>query len=763
MVLHIKGIVQGVGFRPFVYRLSRKFNLAGFVANDPRGVVVEIEGQRDNVRGFIKALLKNPPSVSRIESVEKKQTAPTGEAFFRIKKSGGGEKELVIPSHDLGLCNRCLDELFDETDRRFEYPLINCTQCGPRFTITEKTPYDRKNTTMRSFTMCPACAKEYSTAGSRRFHAQPNACYACGPGIALTRDLSRVTFARSRLATEAVLRQAVKHIYQGRLLAVKGVGGYHICANAKDRRAILRLRQKKHRPDKPFAVMTRDLRFIKTVCFIDAKERELLTSNRRPIVLLRIKKKLPWMKEIAPGQEYLGVMCAYAPLHYLLFKVAQDHDQSPVLVMTSANKKDAALIYTEHGLSSVKDVVDFFLIHNRPIHARCDDSIVRVVQTKEIMIRKTRGYTSDTFKLAAKQEILGCGAELKNMFAITKHGRVIVSPYIGDLNNSATYEAFTQTLSHYAKLFDFSPAVVAHDHHPGYLSTRYAHTVKGARLIAVQHHHAHLASCLLEHSLTEKVIGVCFDGTGFGLDGTAWGGEFLIANRRQFVRAAHFRHVGLIGADKAVQEPARIALFILNALQRGARAQTKFGCVAHFDAKTRAILTRLIAQGDYFKSSSAGRLFDAAASLLGLHHAIRHEAQAAIALEMLAMRHCGKSNAAYPFTITRKDSCLVIDWQPLFESLIEELIRGKEKAAIAYRFHTSLAAVIKTVACRLRQEQGINKAVLTGGVFQNSLLLKLAVRSLEKEDFAVYHHHRLPFNDGAIALGQTVVANENLK
>lgn len=757
--LTVHGIVQGVGFRPFVYNLACGFNLSGFVYNNTTGVVIEIQGETSTINRFIKELRDKTPEISSIKNIQKENLPVIPqEKDFLIKKSETHYEKFVFVAYDLSICSDCFNELFEKNNRRLLYPFINCTNCGPRYTITKNIPYDRKNTTMKSFEMCPDCLKEYNNPSDRRFHAQPNACFACGPKIALGRQKKDMNFKTLTTRTiEGFLEKSADLISQGKIIAIKGIGGYHIACDASIIPTVKLLREKKKRSTKPFALMADNLQTIENICFINKKEKELLLSPRRPIVLLEIKKQTEWMKAAAPNQRFLGIMLAYAPLHYLLFDSLKRRQPNPILIMTSANLKDFPLIKDESRIFKLKNFVSYVLAHNRPIHTACDDSISRVYNNKEYSIRKARGYTPDFFEFSVKQPVLGCGAELKSCFSITKNNYLITSQYIGDLKNYPNYRFFLETLAHFKKIFDFNPQVVAYDLHPGYLSSQYAVSLNNVTKIPVQHHYAHAASCMLEHNLNQKVIGVIFDGTGLGSDGKIWGGEFLVCDTQGFRRAAHFDYFGLLGADKAVQEPFRTAVYILYDIFKNQFDSLDINFTRRIPEKTKRLLVSLIKSKNYVSCSSAGRLFDATASLLGLKDEITYEAEAAILLEMLAYKYKGKKVTPYTFEI-RKGNIIRINWQPLFAEIITDITAKKDKSLIAYKFHYTLACIITETCRQLRVKYNLNKIVLSGGVFQNWLLLTLSTGLLRKNKFQVYTHSRFPCNDSCISSGQAAIA-----
>ena len=507
--------------------------------------------------------------------------------------------------------------------------------------------------------------------------------------------------------------------------------------------------------------MVEDLNTLSEICNISAAEKKLIESIARPITLLEIKKNASWIAAAAPSQNFLGAMLCYAPLHYLIFHYLKKIQKFPVLVMTSANRGDFPLVANEEELFQIEKYADYFFVHNRPIQVKCDDSIARVFQNKEIIIRKARGYIPDFTNFKHKKNILACGAELKNTFSLASKGHIVSSPYLGDLKNYENYELYLKTLSHYKKILDFKPEVVAHDLHPDYLSTQYALSLKGVQKIAVQHHHAHLAGCLFENNVEKKAIGVCFDGAGLGPDGNIWGGEFLVADKRNFTRAGHFKYFGLLGADKAAVIPARVAFYLLYDIYGENLFKLNLGCVKYFKEREKNIFCGLIKDKETIMTSSAGRLFDAVASVLGIKHAISYEAEAAVSLEMAAGRH-KLSDGCFGFSINKEQGVYIINWQNIFSGIIEDLKARKNKETIAYKFHFTCAKIIREMSVILRNDYGINDIAISGGVFQNFLLLNLAVKLLEKEGFNVHYHKRIPANDSGVSMGQAVIANEKI-
>jgi hydrogenase maturation protein HypF len=752
--LHITvhGTVQGVGFRPYVYGLATKNGLAGFVLNDTTGVKIELEGELSALQSFLRALRERPPPLASVERIVCRVLPLKGGSGFEIAGSRVEESRQVRVAPDTAACDDCLRELFDPSDRRYRYPFINCTSCGPRFTITKDVPYDRKRTTMSVFRMCVDCAHEYRDPSSRRFHAQPNACPRCGPRATLLDVNGR------EVRDEDPISRAAQLLRTGNILAVKGMGGYHLACDAFDDEAVARLRRNKRREDKPFALMAPDLDAVRELCFVDAAEEALLRSRRRPIVLLRQKQPDRVAHDVAPGNRYLGIMLPYTPLHHLLLA-----DTRLTLVMTSGNLSEEPIAYRDgEALQRLGGIADAFLMHDRGIHMRCDDSVTRVVDKRELIVRRSRGYAPEPIRLAVRfaQPVLACGAHLKNTFCLGKDGHAVLSHHIGDLENYETLSSFAEGVEHFKRLFDIEPSVVSYDLHPEYLSTQYALGLESGAKIGVQHHHAHIASCMAENGLAGPVIGVAFDGLGYGTDGAIWGGEFLIADLAGYKRAAHFRYVPLAGGDTAIRQPWRAALsYTLDALGKNP-ISLKLPGWEEISPKKLALVSSMMRQGlNTVRTSSCGRLFDAVASILGLRHEVNFEGQAAIELEMASLPGV---EGAYPFEIHSGDPSQ-IDMGPAIAGIVGDAQTRLEAGFIAAKFHNTLIAVVLDVCRQLRQLEGLKQVCLSGGCFQNMLLLQGVVRALEGGDFAVYRNHRVPPNDGGIALGQAVVANEKMR
>jgi hydrogenase maturation protein HypF len=735
--IRVEGIVQGVGFRPFVYNLATGLGLAGFVGNDVDGVFAEVEGPQAAVSEFLRELERNPPPLARIERVTAQPMTPGGGTSFAIAPSGPAGPRRALISADTATCPDCLRELADPADRRYRYPFINCTNCGPRFTIVRDVPYDRPFTTMAAFAMCAACASEYHDPADRRFHAQPTCCLACGPTLTVHDQTGKPL-------PGDPLTQAAELLSNGQILAVKGLGGYHLAVDGTCDQAAAALRTRKHREDKPFAVLAAGLAQARDLVEIDEAAAALLTAPARPVVLLPRRPDAAVAPAVAPGNRSLGVMLPYTPLHHLLVRAV-----ARPIVLTSGNVSDEPIAYRDDdALERLAPIADAFLRHDRAIHIRTDDSVARTFRGRPMLIRRSRGYVPEPVRVPAgfPRPVLACGAELKNTFCLAKGEHAFVSHHIGDLENAETLRSFTDGIDHFRRLFDIEPQVVAHDLHPEYLSTKYAVDLDGADLQPVQHHHAHIASCLAEHGADGPVIGVAFDGTGYGTDGTIWGGEFLIAGLAGFTRAGHLAPVPMPGGAAAIRQPWRMAAAYL------ARDDLD---VARRHADRWAAVTAMAAKGvNAPLTSSAGRLFDAAAAILGVRDTINYEGQAAIELEQRAEP---AEAAAYPAAVVAGDP-FQIRAADLLNALISDLTAGVPAPIIAARFHHGVAAAIEAGCVLARERHGLGTVALSGGVFQNMLLLNATVARLEARGFRVLTHSRFPCNDGGISLGQAVIA-----
>ena len=737
--------MQGVGFRPFAYALAVRLGLGGLVGNDGAGVFVEVEGEPAAVGAFCRGLEREAPPLAVIERVTVEEIPPRGERGFAIVPSrGGGERQTLI-SPDTATCADCLRELFDPADRRYRYPFVNCTNCGPRFTIVKDVPYDRPFTTMAGFAMCDACAREYHDPADRRFHAQPVCCPACGPRLRLVgRDGAPVE--GDPIARTAALLRA------GLVVAVKGLGGYHLAADAASTPAVAALRSRKHREDKPFALMVPDLAAARRLCHLDAAEERLLASPRRPIVLLARRDGAAVAEPVAPGNRSLGLLLPYTPLHHLLAA-----ELAAPFVLTSGNVSDEPIAYRdEDAFQRLAPIADAFLTHDRPIHIRTDDSVSRVFRGHELPLRRSRGHVPQPLPLPWRlpRPLLACGAELKSTFCLAKGSHAFVSHHIGDLENYETLRAFTEGVEHFRRLFDVTPELVAHDLHPEYLSTKYAHDLTGVELLGVQHHHAHVAACLADNGEEGPVIGVAFDGLGYGADGTLWGGELLVADLAGFERAGFIEPVPLPGGAAAIREPWRMAAAHLDAAFDGAVPE-RLAVVRRNAARWRQVVEIARAGLASPPTSSAGRLFDAVAAILGVRDTINYEGQAAVELEQ---RADPAERGAYRAAIAGTRPPLRIQGADLVRAVVEDLGRGVAPAVIAARFHNGLAEAVAGACALLREATGLSAVALSGGVFQNLLLLERLVALLELRGFRVLRHRRVPPNDGGISLGQAAVA-----
>lgn len=758
----VRGIVQGVGFRPFVYHLAHEHGLGGYVLNSSSGVTIEIEGPEPALDAFMAAMNDHPPPLARIETVQMTDAAVAGEEQFVIRESAPEENEFVLVSSDIATCPECWREVLDPADRHYAYPFTNCTNCGPRYTIIQNIPYDRPLTTMSSFEMCPSCTGEYHDPANRRFHAQPNACGDCGPAIALEDNFE---FAESqdghREPSLAVLQQVREALRKGKIIAIRGIGGFHLACDAENQDAVRALRARKKRSDKPFALMARDLAAVEQFCEVTEEDRELLLSPERPIVLLKRKKANKIADGVAPGNVMLGVMLPYTPLQWFLF--GEYPDQPPIfaaLVMTSGNISDEPIVtLNSKAREKLGSVADCFLFHNRGIHTRVDDSVARSFEGKARVLRRSRGYAPYSIDLGRPLiELLACGAEQKNTLCLTKGRYAILSQHIGDADNLETLEFYQETLERMKHLFRVSPRAVAFDLHPLYLTSRFAQDLPLEK-IGVQHHHAHIASCMAENRFSGKVIGVACDGTGYGTDGHIWGGEFLIADFSGFERRAHFRYIPLPGGDSAVRQPWRAALSYLRETF-GDSLPADLPLWKAIPQKELELVSAMLQRNlNTALTSSCGRLFDAVSSLIGLRHEITFEGQAAIELESLCQTGVDEQ---YIFEVTESDP-LEIDFRSTIEGVVRNIMEGRNPAWIASRFHNTVAAAIAEVCRRIRQRDHINVICLSGGTFQNWYLLARATKLLRQDGFEVLLHSRVPPNDGGLSLGQAVIADEILQ
>lgn len=736
--------MQGVGFRPFVYQLARRHNLAGWVCNTPGGVLIEAEGDEEKLRRLLESLRSETPALASVSDVRVKPVSPTGGTEFLIRSSiGGAEVQPIVPP-DVAACADCIADVLTPGNRRHLYPFTNCTNCGPRFTIIRRVPYDRPNTTMQGFRMCPECGAEYDDPTDRRFHAQPNACPACGPHLSLDgREYPDDSEAISRSA--ALLRE-------GKILAVKGLGGFHLACDARNTEALRTLRMRKGRAGKPFALMCADLDEVRRICEVDRTSEALLLSPERPVVLMPARRDSGISPLAASGTGSLGVMLPYTPLHQLLLA-----ESPPSLVMTSGNLAEEPIVHrNEEAVERLGHIADRILAHNRPIHMPCDDSVARVVDGVPMVIRRARGYVPRPIEIDMEMpQVLACGGDLKSAFCLTKGRLALLSQHLGDLDNAPTLEHYRRIVDHFCGFFAVQPEVIAHDLHPDYHSTRYAMSLSAAadRRVGVQHHHAHIASCMAENRLSGPVIGVAFDGTGFGADGRIWGGEFLVADYDDFRRAAHLAYVPMPGGEAAIRRPGRMALaYLLHTF-----GPSEVGIAPGLSsAEAQAVRTQIERGLNAPLTSSMGRLFDAVSALLGICTEVTYEGQAAIELEAMAS---GPTEQTYAYDIVEGQSgALGIDVRPMIARIAEEIERGTPAESVSSIFHSTVADMVVSVCCKVRDQTGLNRVVLSGGVFQNVLLLGMALERLRRQDFEVFRHSMVPCNDGGISLGQAVVA-----
>ena len=759
----VRGVVQGVGFRPFVYGLATRHALSGFVKNQPEGVTIEIEGDRQALQSFLNELQTQPPPLARIESISSRAVRPLGERGFRIDPSDSrmpSEARLSFIAPDVATCDDCLRELFDPHDRRFRYPFINCTNCGPRLTIIQGAPYDRPRTTMAGFPMCPACKAEYENPSDRRFHAQPIACPECGPRLELLQSDGK------RIETSDPLVLFAEAVRAGKIGALKGLGGYHLVCDAGSSLAVAELRRRKQREEKPLAIMVANISAARRICRIYSSEQRLLESTARPIVLLRRRPGVYDVCEgVAPGNRDLGVVLPYTPLHHLLLDLLP----GVPLVMTSGNLTDEPIAFEDDdALDRLGRIADLFLTSNRPIHVRCDDSVVKVVAGSTTQIRRSRGYAPLPIKLpiACPAPTLAVGGQLKGAFGLATANQAFLSHHLGDLDQFEAFRQFQRDVLLYEELFGIMPATIVYDLHPDYASTRYArHLAAGeeVQLLPVQHHHAHMASCMAENGVHERVIGVTFDGTGFGIDEasgepTIWGGEFLLGDYRQFRRVAHLRNVALPGGDRAARETWRMAAsHLLDAGEPLAAIENRISRSALHTVE-QMIARRINTP----QASSMGRLFDAVASIAGVRDVNAYEGQAAMHLEWLAS-DC-TAEEAYQFEIQPSGENLpsVIDTRPLIRGVADDARNCVKANIIARRFHTTLVEIVISVCRQLRAEHEVDAVVLSGGVFLNAILACEVFGGLTADRFRVFRHRQVPPNDGGLCLGQLAVAAATL-
>ena len=743
--VQITGVVQGVGFRPYIYRLANECGLAGSVLNDSAGVDIEVQGRALDVKEFLDRLRPEAPPLSRIVTFDVTEIVPNGDREFRIVQSHGTKEQKVLISPDVAICPDCLREMFDPADRRYKYPFINCTNCGPRFTIVRDIPYDRPLTSMSVFPMCPDCQREYDDPANRRFHAQPNACWKCGPQVELWDNAGRA------LTGKDPIGEAVARLRAGEIVAIKGLGGFHLAVDATNNKAVERLRQRKRRFEKPLAIMVPDVATAQRFCELSEEIRSTLQTIQRPIVLAPRHEDTTIAVSVAPGIHELGIFLPYTPLHYLIFAAGNFE----ALVMTSANLSEEPIaIDNQEALNRLGNIADCFLVHNREILIRSDDSVVRVTKSKIHQIRRSRGFVPmPVFLDHEVPSVLAVGGELKNTICLTRAKTAFLSQHIGDLENAESFGFFQETVEHLSRILEIEPQAIAYDLHPSYLSTQWALQQSDTNLIGVQHHHAHIASCMAENHLEGKVIGFSLDGTGYGTDGHIWGGEVLVADFAGFERAFHFDYVPLPGGAAAIHEPWRMALSYLHHHYGDALWNLDLRFLDSLDQKKADLVLQMIEKKlNSPLTSSCGRLFDAVAALLGIRKTVSYEGQAAIQLENTISSE--PDNAAYPLEITNG----LIKTKPLFDELLRDLHSGVPVGTISRRFHNGLINAFATIANQLRDQHSLSRVCLSGGTFQNLYLTETLTQRLESASFQVSTQSEVPCNDGGLSLGQALIA-----
>jgi hydrogenase maturation protein HypF len=748
--INVTGFVQGVGFRPFVYRLANECNLVGCIANTPAGVSIEVQGPVAAVESFLIRLPQEVPPLAKIILLTPRDAEPQADTSFRILASRLDQPPGALISPDAAVCEDCLRELMNPRDRRFRYPFINCTNCGPRFTIIRDIPYDRGRTSMASFRMCAACQAEYDDPANRRFHAQPNACWDCGPQVRL------LSAEGEWLDVVEPVREAARLIERGSAVAIKGLGGFHLACDAESEVAVDRLRSRKRRVEKPFAVMVRGIEDAERLCIVEPAARRELLSVQRPIVLLPRRMEGNVATGVAPRNRFLGVFLPYTPLHHLLLSSGK----FDALVMTSGNLSEEPIaIQNEEAVQRLHGIADAFLAHDREILRRCDDSVVRIEMGLPQKLRRSRGFVPVPVAIEQEsQPILAVGGELKNTVCVIRGREAFLSQHVGDLENLESYGFFQEAVEHLQRILEVEPKIIAYDLHPDYFSNRWALEKQDVKLIGVQHHHAHVAACMAENHLDGRVIGIALDGTGYGTDGAVWGGEILLADYLNFERAAHLQYFPLPGGTAAIHEPWRIALGLLCRDFGNQLPLTESLLSADIEPRKRSLVLQMIERSvNTPMTSSCGRLFDGVAALIGIRSTVNYEAQAAIELEMAARD--STDQASYAFDLLQKESGWEIGTRSLFESILEDMRNQVRASDMSRRFHNGLAAIFAEAAETIRGSSVLNRVCLSGGCFQNALLFEALHGLLRQKGFEVYYHSEVPTGDGGISLGQAIVAS----
>lgn len=745
-LLKIFGRVQGVGFRPFVYRIAKELNLNGYVLNSTTCVEIALQGKEENIEKFIEKLKNEPPPLSKIERIENKIIETENFYDFKIYKSKEEEGFNLI-SPDIAICKDCLKEMFDKSDRRYKYPFINCTNCGPRYTIIEELPYDRENTTMKVFKMCSDCESEYLDPSSRRFHAQPNACFICGPKIWIE-DVKE-----NKIIEEDIFKEISKLLSLGEIILIKGVGGFHIACDATNSNAVRTLRKLKNRPSKPFALMMKDIEMVNKYCFVDKKEEEILLSKERPIVLLKINDLLEISSFVAPDNKYLGIMLPYAPYHYLIFE-----EFNKPIILTSGNLLDEPIIKdNDEAKEKLKKFSKYFVLHNREIKRRVDDSVVFVEREKIGFIRRARGYVPDPIKVSIDlKPTLGLGGELKNTFSLGYQNYVFISPHIGDLKDKETLDVYEKTIEEYIKLFKINPEILVCDLHPQYLSTEFGDKFKSYLDVKyIQHHKAHGFSLILDQDIKDDIVIFSFDGTGYGEDKNIWGGEVFYGNINSLKRVAHFKYFPITKSDYIIEKPERIAYLYIKTYLEEFLDRLTFNMTLF----EREILDKLIEKNEnLILTSSLGRIFDLVSSILDIKKEISYEGEAAISLEMVALESDLKFSF-YDYKIIEENENIEIDFKEIIKGIILEK-KHKNKSDIAKKFHYTISKICLDISKKLKEKKGVKNVGFTGGVFQNRLLIKMINDIFNNEGFELYFHNKVPPNDGGISLGQVILGKK---
>ncbi len=749
-IVKIYGIVQGVGFRPYIYKKAKELDIKGWVNNCDSSVIINAEAVKSKMEQFLIDVVKKPPDLAKIEKVEVIKREIEGYENFIIKESKVSNTKLKFILPDVATCDKCVEDIFNENSKRYRYAFTNCTLCGPRYSIIKALPYDRFNTTMKDFKMCDFCNEEYRNPEIRRFHAEPTCCIDCGPQLFLTDSKGK------RIQCLDEIKECARLLKSGKILGIKGIGGFHIVCSALNNEAVLDIRKRKNRIDKPLALMMKDIKEVKKHCKVSKSEEEVIRSNKRPIVLLR-KNNEKYISEAATkGIKKYGVMLPYTPIHHLLFK-----ENLPPLVMTSGNVSGSPIEYTNEGaLKNISNLVDYFLFNNRDINTPVDDSVVKVVEEKVMVSRPGRGYCPYYFHGKIKNNILACGAEDKSTFSFALDGIVYMSQYLGDLKELNAYGEYIKSINNIKSIFDFEPRVIAFDMHPSYMSTIYGKSLNSIK-VPVQHHHAHMASCMLEHDIWNYAIGIIYDGTGFGRDGNMWGGEFLIGNRREFKRIGHFKYTKVQGGDSAQKHIWKIGVSYLKGLKDKERINFGLKRIENFSKED---IVNLCCALDYdlncYKTSSVGRLYDAVCSILGVRETISYDGQGAIELENILEENVKES---YNYLIEKIGDMNIVDYSFMLMDILDDIEKGVSISKISAKFHNTIVDITVEMALILREEFKINIAILSGGVFENEYLLKNIYTSLVRKGFEVFFNESIPTNDSGISAGQVAVADEILK